>query len=129
VRRLAPIFAAATFALVAEAADPGSIEPKALGERIAWADPSLVLLDVRTPAEYADGHVPGAVNIPHTELAARIGELADARDRDLVVYCRTGRRTNEALGVLEQSGFRRLYHLKGDYTRWSEEKRPVVKPQ
>ena len=129
MRRLAPILAAATFAFKAEAADPGSIEPMALGERIAWADPSLVVLDVRTPAEYAEGHIPRAVNIMHTELAARVGELADARDRDVVVYCRTGRRAGEALGVLEQSGFRRLFHLKGDYTRWSEEKRPVVRPQ
>jgi rhodanese-related sulfurtransferase len=42
------------------------------------------------------------------------------------VYCRTGRRSEQALGVLQQSGFRRLFHLQGDYTRWSEEKRPVV---
>ena len=129
MRRLALFAFAAALPMLALAGGPASIEPRDLGTRIAWADPSLAVLDVRTPAEYAEGHIPGAVNIMHTELAARVGELADARDRDVVVYCRTGRRAGEALGVLEQSGFRRLFHLKGDYTRWSEEKRPVVRPQ
>jgi rhodanese-related sulfurtransferase len=123
------LLAVAVLAFAAQAAGPATIEPKELAERIAWADQSLVVLDVRTPAEYADGHIPGAINIPHTELAARIAELADARDRDIVVYCRSGARAAQALEVLEKQGFKRLFHLDGDYTRWSEEKRPVVKPQ
>jgi rhodanese-related sulfurtransferase len=129
VRRLPPALFALALAFMAQAAGPGSIEPKALGDRIAWADASLLVLDVRTPAEYAEGHIPGAVNIPHTELASRVAELERAREQDIVVYCRSGGRANQALEVLEKSGFRRLFHLKGDYTRWSEEKRAIVKPQ
>jgi rhodanese-related sulfurtransferase len=129
VRRLAIALAACAFAFAAAAAGPGSIEPKALSERIAWADPALLVLDVRTPEEYAAGHVPGAVNIPKGELAARVAELERARDSDIVVYCRTGVRAAEALEVLGEAGFKRLFHLKGDYTRWSEEKRPVVAAQ
>jgi rhodanese-related sulfurtransferase len=126
VPRLAIALLAATLAVAAQAAGPEAIEPKALVERLAWADRSLVVLDVRTPAEFAAGHVPGAINIPHTELAARVAELEGARDDDIVVYCRSGARSATALGVLEKSGFKRLFHLQGDYTRWSEEKRPVV---
>lgn len=126
MRRFAIALLAATFAFAAGAAGPEPIEPKALGERIAWADRSLVVLDVRTPEEFAAGHVPGAINIPHTELAARVAELEGSRDSDIVVYCRSGARAATALGVLEKSGFKRLFHLQGDYTRWSEEKRPVV---
>ena len=111
----------------AVAAGPAAIEPKALTERIAWADSSLVVLDVRTPAEFAEGHVPGAINIPHAELSARISELEGSREKDIVVYCRTGVRAEEALGVLGKAGFKRLYHLKGDYTRWADEKRAIVK--
>jgi phage shock protein E len=129
VRRLPLLLLAAAVAFGAAAAEPARIEPQALGARIAWADRSLLVLDVRSPAEFAAGHIPGAVNIPHTELAARIAELSDARDRDIVVYCRTGVRAAQAIDVLEQQGFRRLLHLDGDYTRWSEEKRPVIKPQ
>lgn len=129
MRILAIALVACAFALPAAAAGPASIEPKALGERIAWADQALFVLDVRTPEEYAAGHLPGAVNIPHDQLAGRLGELSEARDRDIVVYCRTGRRSAEALGVLDEAGFKRLFHLKGDYTRWTEEKRPVIATQ
>ena len=128
MRRLAALGACA-IALAAMAAGPGSIEPKTLGERIAWADPSLLVLDVRTAAEYAAGHLPGALNIPHGELAARIAELDGERERDIVVYCRTGVRAGQALEVLDKAGFTRLFHLKGDYTRGSEETRPVVAAQ
>jgi rhodanese-related sulfurtransferase len=127
VRRLPLAFVACAFAFMAEAAGPGSIEPKALGERIAWADQALVVLDVRTPAEYAEGHVPGAINIPNGELAARVAELADAKGHDIVVYCRSGVRAAQALDVLDKAGFKRLFHLQGDYNRWTEEQRPTVK--
>lgn len=129
MRILAIALVACALALPAAAVGPASIEPKALGERIAWADQALFVLDVRTPEEYAAGHLPGAVNIPHDQLAARLGELSAARERDIVVYCRTGRRSAEALGVLDEAGFERLFHLKGDYTRWTEEKRPVIATQ
>ena len=129
MRRLAVALAACAFAFTAAAAGPATIEPNALGERIAWADRSLLVLDVRTPEEYAAGHLPGAVNIPHDGLGSRTAELSGARERDIVVYCRTGKRTAEALEILRQAGFTRLFHLKGDYTRWSEEKRPVIVSQ
>lgn len=62
-----------------------------------------ILLDVRTPSEFADGHVDGAVNVPVQELEARIGEL-DA-SRSVVVYCRSGNRSATAAGVLRERGF------------------------
>ena len=126
MRRLPLVLAAIAIASFALAAEPQRVEPKTVDERIAWSDRSLVLLDVRTPAEYAEGHLPGAINIPHTELASRVAELSDARDRDIVVYCRSGTRAEQALGVLKEAGFSRLFHLDGDYQRWSEEKRPVT---
>lgn len=129
MRILAIALVTCAFALPAAAAGPASIEPKALGERIAWADPSLLVLDVRTPEEYAAGHLPGAVNIPNGELASRVAELEGARESDIVVYCKVGVRAAEAIDVLGKAGFKRLFHLKGDYTRWTEEKRPVVAAQ
>ncbi|HEY8266244.1 MAG TPA: rhodanese-like domain-containing protein [Steroidobacteraceae bacterium] len=127
MRRLPLALVACAITFMAEAAGPGSIEPKALGDRIAWADQALVVLDVRTPAEYAEGHVPGAINIPNGELAARVAELADAKGRDIVVYCRSGVRAAQALDVLDKAGFKRLFHLQGDYNHWTEEQRPTVK--
>ncbi|MGQ0383501.1 MAG: rhodanese-like domain-containing protein [Gammaproteobacteria bacterium] len=124
---LATIGALAAFA--AGAADVAIIAPRALVERLAWGDQSLVVLDVRTPEEYRQGHVAGARNIPHTELPSRLAELEDARDADIVVYCRSGNRTKIALDTLDKAGFRRLLHLEGDWQRWDAEGRPSVKPQ
>ena len=88
-------------------------------------DPDLVVLDVRTPAEFAAGHVPGARNVSHDLLASRIDELAPLRDKQVVLYCRSGRRTLLAEDVLRKAGFKRLGHLEGDYLAWEAEKRPV----
>ncbi|MGH8251067.1 MAG: rhodanese-like domain-containing protein [Steroidobacteraceae bacterium] len=128
--RLPPLIVLAlSVAFAAQAGGDAPIEPRALGERLAWGDRSLVVLDVRTPAEYQEGHLPGAINIPHTEIAARVAELADAKSKDVVVYCRSGNRSRQALDTLGGAGFRRLFHLEGDYQRWSGEHRQVIRPQ
>lgn len=125
MHRLPLVVLAAAIAFAAMAATPASIEPATVLERLAWGDRSLVLLDVRTPEEFSEGHLPGAINIPHTEIAARLAELEKSKGQDIVVYCRSGNRSEQALGVLRKAGFERLFHLKGDYLGWSGEKRPV----
>ena len=97
-------------------------------ERINGKDSQLVVLDVRTAKEFAAGHVPGAINISHDELEGRIQELEQVRDKDVVVYCRSGRRTGIALGILESAGFKRTYHLEGDYLGWTAAGRAIEKP-
>jgi rhodanese-related sulfurtransferase len=90
-------------------------------------DPSLVVLDVRTPEEFAEGHVPGAVNVPHDQVGARLGELQSLKDKDVVLYCRSGRRAGMAAEVLQQAGFTRLQHLEGDMQGWTAAGRPTAK--
>jgi rhodanese-related sulfurtransferase len=85
------------------------------------------VLDVRTPEEYASGYVPGAVNIPHDQLAVRLAEVP--RDRPIVIYCRSGRRTEIAGTLLAGSGYQRLEHLQGDILAWVENGRPLAKPR
>ena len=71
----------------------------------ATATEEAVYVDVRTPQEFASGHVAGAINIPHTEMPRRWTELEEYRDQPMVVYCRTGRRSGIALDVLREHGF------------------------
>ena len=130
--RLAGILVVATLLACGAAAQAGdtpapaaTISEDALGARQAARDATLVVLDVRTPEEYADGHVPGAINIPHDQVEPRLAELASARDKDVVVYCRSGKRAALALGVLQKSGFTKLLHLEGDMRAWSASGRPV----
>ena len=93
--------------------------------RLDRQDPDLVILDVRTPAEFAAGHVPGARNVSHDQLPTRLAELAGLRDKPVVLYCRSGRRTLLAAETLRNAGFTRLLHLQGDYLAWEAEHRPI----
>ncbi len=86
----------------------------------------LFVLDVRTPQEYAEGHVPGAVNVPQDQLASRLAEVP--KDKDVVIYCKSGRRAALAADVLAANGYSRLSHLEGDMNAWVAKGRPVEKP-
>jgi hydroxyacylglutathione hydrolase len=70
---------------------------------MAGVGAGLLVLDVRSPAEYLADHIPGAVNIPHTRLLPRLAELP--RDRPLVVHCASGARAAVAVAALERHGF------------------------
>jgi phage shock protein E len=101
----------------APAAPLAPVSATLLEQRLGEA--GLVVLDVRTPEEFAAGHVPGAINVPHDQVEARLAELAGAKDQDVVLYCRSGRRVQVAAGVLAKAGFTRLSHLEGDFPGWS----------
>jgi NADPH-dependent 2,4-dienoyl-CoA reductase/sulfur reductase-like enzyme/rhodanese-related sulfurtransferase len=75
-----------------------------VGEVIRSENRQYELVDVRTPQEFAAGHIPGAINIPVDELRARLGELR--RDREIAAYCQVGQRGYLATRILLQSGFR-----------------------
>jgi rhodanese-related sulfurtransferase len=75
-----------------------------------------LLLDVRTPEEFASGHLPAAVNIPVQELERRIGEL-ERTDRPIVLYCRSGNRSSRAAGILKSAGYAAVHDL-GAMSRW-----------
>jgi phage shock protein E len=74
------------------------------------------VVDVRTPAEFQTGHVPGAVNIPHDEMARRHAELGPP-STPLLVYCHSGRRSALAIATLREKGFTQIYDLKS-YDAW-----------
>lgn len=74
-----------------------------------------VLVDVRTPEEFASGHIAGALNIPVQELDARKGELP--KDKDLVLYCRSGARSARGRELLLAAGYPKVHNL-GPMSNW-----------
>lgn len=76
----------------------------------------ISILDVREPAEYAFGHIPGAVNIPLGELEERFEELD--KDQDIHVICRTGNRSDLAAQKLTEKGFNRVKNVVPGMTNW-----------
>lgn len=74
------------------------------------------LVDVRTPEEFARGHIEGAVNIPVSDIEARLGELGD-KQGPIVLYCRSGARSARVKSLLESKGFTSVVNL-GAMSSW-----------
>lgn len=101
--------------------------PAELAERItAGAAPAV--LDVRTAREFADGHVPGAINIPFNEVRGRTGEVQAPKDEPLVVYCGHGPRAWIAARALRRAGFDRVEYLNGHMAAWKRAGLPQQRP-
>ena len=72
-----------------------------------------ILLDVRSADEFAEDHIPGAINIPHTEIAEKISAVAPDKSCELDLYCRSGRRVGIAIEALEKLGYKNTHNLGG----------------
>ena len=81
--------------------------------RILKDNAAAVLLDVRTAAEYDEGHIEGSQLLPVEELAGRISELPQDKATPIVVYCRSGRRSALAATQLTESGYTQVFDLGG----------------
>lgn len=97
--------------------------PETSVDALDSAAPGTALIDVREPGEYAAGHIPGAVNIPQADLAARTDELP--RDRELRIVCQGGFRSLRAAQFLWQMGFRRVVNVTGGTGGWLAAGNPV----
>ena len=99
------------------------IEPAALHARLRAGD-ALDILDVREPHEWAIASLEGAVRIPLAALESRLDELS--RDHEIVVHCKAGGRSAQAVRRLRAAGFKRVWNLAGGIKRWSEDVDPSV---
>ena len=96
---------------------------KAFSELIE--DSSVVLLDVRTASEFAEGHIEGAINIDQGQSDfMEKAKAALPTDKKIAIYCRSGRRSANAAGKLAAEGYR-CVNLKGGIVAWKEADKPV----
>jgi len=88
--------------------------------------PDFVLLDCREADEYATVSIPKARLLPMSELAARIGELEDLRDRDIAVHCHHGGRSLKVAHWLRSQGFAKAQSMAGGIDAWAVEIDPTL---
>lgn len=88
---------------------------------------SITVIDVRTPEEFAAGHVPSAINIPHDQLDQHKDTLAKLEQKPVLLYCKSGYRAGIAHDKLAELGFTQLHHLSGDMQEWAGNQRPIEK--
>ena len=74
---------------------------------------SVILLDVRSPEEYASGYLQGALNIPHDRIEAEIAAVVPDKSAQVILYCRSGRRANTALETMRAMGYANVSNYGG----------------
>ncbi|MCF7941439.1 MAG: rhodanese-like domain-containing protein [Spirochaetia bacterium] len=99
-------------------ADRDYRDPLQLKELISEAEIPYLLIDVRTPGEYAGGYIPQAINIPVDVIGTAIEEVD--RDELIILYCRSGNRSAVATGILEGLGYTHIVDF-GGISRWPYE--------
>lgn len=107
----------------------GSILPRYAYETILrnTMNPDFILIDIRTPEEFLSGHIEGAVNINYhdNDFIEQLDKLD--KDKIYLIYCRTGRRSSDAINIMKRLKFQEAYRILGDIVRWRAEGLPVVK--
>jgi rhodanese-related sulfurtransferase len=86
-----------------------------------------VVVDVREPNEYAEGHIESARNIPLSKIEERAYELEDYKQSPVIVTCHSGTRSPQACKKLSALGFANVYEMKGGMFAWEDQKLPVTK--
>lgn len=94
---------------------------------MATPSTETLVLDVRTPEEFAQGHIKGAVNISHDQIEKNLSKIIAYKDKKVVVHCRSGRRAVSAENALSSAGFSKLQHLEGDMNGWQDANLPLEK--
>ncbi len=92
--------------------------------KIVSGNQDYLILDVRTPDEFNEGHIEGAVLIPVSELESRLDELAE--NKPIVVYCKVGGRSSTAANILVENGFTGIYDMTGGIMDWIENGYSVI---
>jgi rhodanese-related sulfurtransferase len=90
-------------------------------------NPDFVILDVRTPREFADGHIEGAVNLNYNAPTFKDDLNGLDKTKMYLVYCRTGRRSKGAFDMMKALEFQEVYHMLGGIVGWTSEGLPTKK--
>ncbi len=83
------------------------------------AQKGMLLIDVRTPEEYKNGHISNAKNINFFDTDFLIKILQLDASKPICIYCQSGMRSRKASYILSENGFKEIYDLKGGYLAWS----------
>ncbi len=92
-------------------------------------DTAPLIIDVRSSDEFAAGHLPGALNVAHSEFidtpTESVALLPTAKDAEIVVHCVSGKRAKIAMDVISSAGYTNVSHLIGDFSGWQAAGYPI----
>jgi rhodanese-related sulfurtransferase len=95
-----------------------NLDVKSFAEKI-MKDKEVIILDVRTPAEFAEGAIKGAINIDvnASNFKKKVSTLD--KEKSYLIYCRSGMRSVKACNLMAENGFNKMFNLLGGYQAWS----------
>ncbi len=89
-------------------------------------NPDFLIIDVRTPEEFNDGHIEGAINIDYYQPAFSEEISSLERDKTYFIYCRTGNRSSSVRDLMEELEFKEIHHLSDGIVGWNQAGLPVI---
>ena len=87
----------------------------------------VLIIDIRPAAEFKNGHITGAKNIPLNEFASSIDDYSKVKDKAVLIYCNSGNTATRAIKLLKKAGFEQINNLEGGIAAWKEANLPLSK--
>jgi rhodanese-related sulfurtransferase len=112
--------------LFAQAQSVKKLDPQNFEKKLKESK-EAILIDVRTPGEYAQGHLANAtlIDINSDDFKSRVAKLN--KSKPVFVYCKAGSRSGSAVDIMEDMGFKEIYDLSGGITAWQKANKPIEK--
>jgi rhodanese-related sulfurtransferase len=108
-------------------ANKGLLLSSAMAIRLMNNHDDALILDLRTPAEYKNGHIKGAKNAPLADFAKSIENFSSYKDKPVLIYCNSGNTATRALKLLKNAGFEKINNLEGGIAAWKDANMPLTK--
>jgi rhodanese-related sulfurtransferase len=108
-------------------ANKGSLLSPAMGIRLMNNNDDILVIDVRSAAEYKSGHIKGAKNAPLAEFSSSIESYSRYKNQPVLIYCNSGNTATRAIKMLKKAGFENINNLAGGIVAWKEASLPLTK--
>lgn len=108
-------------------ANRGSFLSPSMATRLMNNQDDVLIIDIRTAADFKKGHIKGAKNMPLSDFAKGVDELSDDKDKPVLIYCNSGNTVTRAIKLLKKAGFEQVNNLDGGIAAWKEANMPLAK--
>ncbi len=108
-------------------ANKGSFLSPSMATRLMNNHDDVLIIDIRTTADFKKGHIKGAKNMPLSDFAKGVDGLSGDKDKPVLVYCNSGNTVTRAIKLLKNAGFEQVNNLDGGIAAWKEANMPLAK--
>jgi len=108
-------------------ANKGSFLSPSMATRLMNNHDDVLIIDIRTVADFKKGHIKGAKNMPLSDFAKGVDGLSDDKDKPVLIYCNSGNTVTRAIKLLKNAGFEQVNNLDGGIAAWKEANMPLAK--